>query len=113
MAISLVQAAADGVPRWRQGFPGTDRATRDRRHLEGDRPAVPQDLGADLHQPISQCRQRRMIDCPGQHQGAQEVGEIVGQHVELQPHGFGGEAMAGPPRPGPRPTSITRPKLRA
>ena len=35
--------------------------------------------------------------CPRQRQGAQEVGQVVGQRVQLQPHGIRLEALAGQP----------------
>ncbi len=43
-----------------------------------------------------------MADCLGQGQGAQEVGEIVGQGMQLQPHRVRGEAVAGQAGPHDR-----------
>jgi len=40
------------------------------RHLEGDRSTVPDDLRADLDQPVPQRGQRPMLDLLGQRQGA-------------------------------------------
>ena len=60
------------------------------------------DLGADLHQPVAQRRQRPMADRLGQGQRAQEVGEVVGQGVKLEPHRVGGESVTGQARPGDR-----------
>ena len=58
------------------------------------------DPGADLHQPLAQRGHRPLLDFVGQRQSAQEVAEIVGQRVQLQPNGIGGEAAAGQPGPG-------------
>ena len=40
-----------------------------------------------------------MLDLIRQCPRAQEIGEVVGQRMQLQPHGIGGEAMAGQPAP--------------
>jgi hypothetical protein len=45
------------------------------------------DPGTDLHQPIAQRRHRPVFNFGGQRQGAEKVGEVVGQGVKLQPHG--------------------------
>jgi hypothetical protein len=63
-------------------------------HLERDGPAVAHDLGADLDQPIAQRRHRSVVHLDRQGQCAEKVGEIVGQRVQLQPDGVGGEAAA-------------------
>ncbi len=63
---------------------------------------MPDNHGADLHQPVAQRGERPVLDLLGQRQGAQEVGEVVGQRVQLQPHSVGGEPHAGQPRPGNR-----------
>jgi len=52
------------------------------------------DPGTDLNQPVAQRGERPLRRLSGQRQGAQEVGEIVSQRVQLQPHGVGGEAVA-------------------
>jgi hypothetical protein len=57
-------------------------------------PPVPDDLRADLHQPVPQRRRRPLADRVRQGQGAEEVGEIIGQGVQLQPHRVGGDAAA-------------------
>jgi hypothetical protein len=46
---------------------------------------VTNDLGADLHQLLPQCRQRPMLHLFGQSQSSHEVGEIIRQRVKLQP----------------------------
>ena len=43
-----------------------------------------------------------MADRLGQGQGAEEVGEVVGQGMQLQPHRVGGEAAAGQAGPDDR-----------
>jgi hypothetical protein len=50
---------------------------------------MPHDPGADLHQPVAQGGERPLLHCLGQGQGAQEVGEVVGQCVPLQPLAIG------------------------
>ncbi len=61
---------------------------------------MPDDLGADLDLPVARRGQRSVLDLLGQRQGAQEARQVVGQGVQLQPHGVGGEPHAGQPRPG-------------
>ena len=41
---------------------------------------------------LAQCRQRPVLYPPREHQSAQEVGKVVGQREELQPHRVVGEA---------------------
>ena len=54
--------------------------------LESDIATMANDLGADLHQLLSQCRQRPMLHLFGQGQSPHEVGEIVGQGMKLEAH---------------------------
>lgn len=56
-------------------------------HLECDVAPVAYDLAANLDQPVSQCHQRPLLDGLRQRQGAQKVAQIVGQGMQLQPHG--------------------------
>ena len=42
---------------------------------------MPDDLGADLNQPVPQGGHRPMADRVGQGQGAEKVREVVGQGV--------------------------------
>ena len=55
-------------------------------HLEDHGAPVAHNLGADLHQPLAKRRQRPLLDLIRQRQGAQEVGEVVGERMKLQPH---------------------------
>jgi len=75
---------------------------RDLGQLERDVAAVADHLGADLDQLGPQRRQRLPRDLVGQRQGAQQVGQVVRERVQLQPHGVGGEAVTREPRPGDR-----------
>jgi len=67
---------------------------RDLGHLEDDVAAMAHDLGADLHELFPQASQRPLLDCLRQSQRPHEVCEIVGQCMELKPHGVGGERAA-------------------
>jgi hypothetical protein len=83
---------------------GTDRSEqrplhRDLGQLADEVAAVLDDPGADLDQLLAQRRQRPLLDLVGQDQRAQEVGEVVGQGVELEAHRIVAEGMAGQPRP--------------
>ena len=67
--------------------------------------------------PIFTSRSRSVVidhslDLLGQRQGAEEVGEVVGQRVQLQPHGIRLEALAGQPRPGDGVLAFLDPLLR-
>ena len=63
-------------------------------HLEGDIAAVAHDLRADLDQLFLQARQRPVFDWLGRRQCAQEIAEIVGERVKLEPGGVGGKRAA-------------------
>jgi hypothetical protein len=68
-----------------------------RRHLcelEHHVAAVTDDPGANLDQLLAQCRERPMLDPLRQGQCAQEVGEVVGQRVKLEPHRVVPEGVA-------------------
>lgn len=95
--VNIGRAATAGAPWWRRVSVRTARAAPSPRPLEGDRAPVADDLRADFHQPIPQRCLRPVADRLGQHQGAQEVGQVVGQRVQLQPHGIGGEASSALP----------------
>src|SRR5215475_844813 len=58
---------------------------RDLGHLEGNIATVADELGADLDQLLLQARQRPVPDRLRCRQGTQEVAEIVGQRVKLEP----------------------------
>jgi hypothetical protein len=70
--------------------------------LEDDVAAVAYDPGADLDQLLAQRRERPVLDIRGQGQRTQEIREIVGKGVKLEPHGVVPEAMAGQARPAGR-----------
>ncbi len=80
-------------------------------HLEGDAPAMADDLGADLDQLLLQARQRPVFDRLWRRQCAQEVAEIVGERMELQAHCVGGERPALQPRPLDRTLAFLDPLL--
>ena len=62
--------------------------------LERDIATVADDLGADLDQLLSKRRQRPMFHRLGQGERAQEVGEVLGERVQLKPDGIVPEAAA-------------------
>ncbi len=57
------------------------------------------DLGTGLDQLLSECRQRPVLGLLRQSQRAQEVAEIVGKRVQLEPNLVVAVAMARKPRP--------------
>ena len=63
-------------------------------HLEGDTADMADDLGADLDQLLLQACQRPFLDGLRRRQRAQEVAEIVGECMKLEPHRVGGERPA-------------------
>ena len=63
----------------------------DLRHLEGNIASVADHLRTDLDQLLLQARQRPVFDWLGRRQRAQEIAEIVGQRMKLEPDGVGGE----------------------
>jgi hypothetical protein len=60
-------------------------------HLEGDIASMADDLRADLNQLFLQARQRPVLDRLRRRQRPQEVAEIVGQGMKLEPHRVCGE----------------------
>ena len=64
-------------------------------HLEGDVTAVAHDLRADFDQLLPQARQRPVLDRLWRRKRAQEIAEIVGQRMKLEPNGVGGECRTG------------------
>ncbi len=85
---------------------------RDLGHLEGNIAAVAYELGADLDQLLLQAGQRPVLDRLGRRQRAQDVAEVVGQRVKLEPDGVGGERPARQPRPVDRILALFDPLLR-
>jgi hypothetical protein len=67
---------------------------RDLGHLEDGVAGVVHDLGTDLHELLPPAGQRLLRDRLRQGQRPHEVGEIVGQRVQLKTHGIGGERAA-------------------
>ena len=65
-----------------------------------------------FYQLVAQRRQRPLLHLVGHRQSAQEVGEVLGQRVQLQPHGVGGEAVARQPCPVDRVLALFDPLLR-
>ena len=63
-------------------------------HLEDEIATVADDLRADLDQLLLQARLRPVLACLGRCQRAQEVAEIVGERVKLEPHGISSERPA-------------------
>ncbi len=82
-APPVLAAALSIAPRqWTQRRDGIDYMLEQRAghhdlgHLEGDRAPVVDDLRADLHQTVSQRRQRPMADRIRDGQGEREVPEV-------------------------------------
>ena len=81
-------------------------------HLEDEVAAVGDDLGADLHHLLPQRGQGPLRDLARQSQGAEEIGEVVGQRVELKSDGIRAERRARQPRPLDRVLPFLDPLLR-
>jgi hypothetical protein len=71
--------------------PNSFAGHRDLGHLEHDAAPMGDNLRVDLHHLLAQAGQRPLCHLPRQDQGAQEVGKVVGQRVELQPDGIASE----------------------
>ena len=67
--------------------------------LEGDRARMANRLRANLDQPLAQAGQRPVRDLGWQSQGAQEIAEVIGECVEPEANGVGGECPARQARP--------------
>src|SRR5262249_5946440 len=80
-------------------------------HLEGDITAVADDLRADLDQLVLQGRQRPVLDRLRRRQRAQEIAEVVGERMKLEPHRVGGERSARQSRPLDRAFALLDPLL--
>src|SRR5438046_6648123 len=83
-----VQDAAEQLTRYRH-----------LRHLEDEVAAVRDHLRADLDHLLPERGQRPAFDLVRQGQGAEEVGEVVGQRVELESDGVRAKGRARQPRP--------------
>jgi hypothetical protein len=77
-----------------QDFLGHLSRHRDLGHLKGRVAAVAHDLGADLDQLVAQAGQRPRLRRLRHRQRPHEIAEIVGQRVELEADGVGGEGSA-------------------
>src|SRR5262245_52013876 len=80
-------------------------------HLEHDVAAVAHHLRPDLDQLLRQACQRPVLDRLGRRQRAQEIAEVVGERMKLEPNGIGGERPARHPRPLDRPLAFLDPLL--
>ena len=63
-------------------------------HLEGDIVAVSDDLGTNLDELLLQAGQRPVPDRLRCCEGAQEVTEVVGESMKLEPDSVGGKRAA-------------------
>jgi len=77
-------------------------------HLEGDIAAVAHDLRDHL---FLQTRQRPVFDRLRRRQRAQEIAEVVGERMKLEPHRVGGERSARQSRPLDRAFALLDPLL--
>jgi len=77
-----------------QEFPEHLSRHRDLGHLKGRVAAVAHDLGADLGQLLAQAGQRPRFRRLWHRQRPHEIAEIVGQRVEPEADGVGGEGSA-------------------
>jgi hypothetical protein len=80
--------------------------------LEHHVTAVTHDPRADLDQLLAQGRQRQLCHLVRQHQRGQEVGEVVGERVELDSYRVVSEGVAGQPRPADGVLALLDPMLR-
>src|SRR3954452_39603 len=67
---------------------------RDFGHLAGHVSAMADDLRADLDQLFAQAGQRPHPYRLGHCQSAHEIADVIGQSMELNAHGIGGEGTA-------------------
>src|SRR5262249_52354202 len=80
-------------------------------HLEDNIAAVAHDLRADLDQLVLQTRQRSILDRLRRRQRAQEIAEVIGERMKLEPHRVGGERSARQSRPLDRAFALLDPLL--
>jgi hypothetical protein len=74
-------------------------------------PAIAYDPGIDLHEFFAERRQGPVLDLVRQYQRSHEVGEVVSQRMELQPHRVVLECSAGKARPVDRVLAFLDPLL--
>src|SRR5215813_6169312 len=80
-------------------------------HLEDNIAAVAHHLRADLDQLVLRARQRPVLDRLRRRQRPQEIAEIVGECMKLEPHRVGGECLARQSRPLDRAFALLDPLL--
>src|SRR5262247_2707818 len=80
-------------------------------HLEDNIAAVAHHLRADLDQLVLQTRQRPVLDRLRRRQRAQEIAEVVGERMKLEPHRVGGDRSARQSRPLDRAFALLDPLL--
>ncbi len=96
LSCQAIWMCIDQGPSWRQrgrpqpvnqaqNFSEQSSGDSDFRELKGDITAMSHDLRADLDELLPKCRQRPVFDLLRQREGAQEVAEIIGECMELEP----------------------------
>src|SRR5262249_32810922 len=80
-------------------------------NLEDNIAAVAHHLRADLDQLVLQGSQRPVLDRLRRRQRAQEIAEVVGERMKLEPHRIGGERSARQSRPLDRAFALLDPLL--
>ena len=80
-------------------------------HLEDNIAAMAHHLRADFDQLFLQTRQRPVLDRLRRRQRAQEIAEVIGERMKLQPHRVGGERPARQSRPLDRTFALLDPLL--
>ena len=121
--LSPLAASGAGGPSCRGGQrpqPGDQRQDvgehlprdRDLGHLERDVAPVADDLRADLDELLAQAGQRPRLRRLRHRQRAHEVAEVVGERMELEADGVGGEGATGQPGPFDRAFAFLDPLLR-
>src|SRR6476620_1921669 len=83
----------------------------DLRHLEDNIASVAHHLRADLDQLVLQTRQRPVLDRLRRRQRAQEIAEVVGERMKLEPHRVSVERSARQSRPLDRAFALLDPLL--
>src|SRR5207245_9061117 len=66
--------------------------------LQDEVPSVPDEAPAGLEESLLETRQRPALDGEGQHQPAQKIAEVIGDHSQEYPDLVGAKAMKGEAR---------------